>query len=169
MLKTKKRKIIVWSSIIVVLVVSFVVLTVFIAEFFISLNKKSQRNYIEMISNRWDISLPKDMDVKFHDRDDSWYGDGVAYAFFTLKEPPEELIADFSNERNKEFEKEVTNHLFNATFTIKEKYLPVWREDYVWKRIDEDIDRETSDLRERHCYMIYFPNTLELAICQYFN
>lgn len=94
----------------------------------------------------------------------------MAYTFFTLKEEPEELIEDFSKEKDGKFEKEVKIHIASATFKIPKRYSPEWEEDYLWKRIDIDIDREAGgNLLEKHCYMIYFPNTLQLAICEYFN
>lgn len=129
----------------------------------INLKVCQKRDYREVFFNNWAIMLPENMKEEFRKSEDSWYGDGIRYAVFKLEQEPTEFLSDFSNEKSAEIEAGVCKFLLEAKFRIPKKHLPDFDNDYLYKHIQREYYNSYD-----HCYMLYFPSSLKLAVCQYF-
>lgn len=122
---------------------------------------------INAIKSNWKIELPEKLSLEFSKNEGP--GDGLRYAVFKSESEPMEFLADFSREENQEFKNDVDSYMSRASFEVPENFLPDWESEYFWKHVGKNL-RDGRDPIEYfdNMYMIYFPNSLKLIICQFF-
>ncbi len=138
----------------------FNIFSIFVA-FFIVLNivvlTINLNNPKKNIENKWGISLPSHIHLKYKKNELGWFGEGERYFVFEIKNDDgsfgRELISNSLVIR-----KCADDIIFSMD--IPQKYLPKWDNEYKGKIIGQS--------NNSHLCIIYFYTINELIICEEF-
>ena len=134
---------------------------------------RKQKSFESVFFNNWGIVLPENMELEFSKSEPGPFGEGTRYAVLRPQTEPTEFIADFLRERDEEFENAVNKRISGAEYEIPENFLPDWEAEYFWKHVGKNLVPDTYGhgviLYGNNLYMIYFPDSLMLVICQHFT
>lgn len=129
--------------------------------------------YQEAFMSNWGIELPQNLTEEFNESERHPRGEGIRYAVFKTDETDEVMavfLADFSREKSIEFENRVEDSFKLASFAIPEDHLPDWSVEYYWRHIGKHlVDIFETETYHDNLYMVYFPETNLLKICQNFG
>lgn len=115
-----------------------------------------------------DTRLLKDYKIVCDIKGETFTGRANSYGVLAFKSEPTAFLQSFStdksdgfsSEKNEEFEHRIDTYF--SDLKIPSKYCPDWNEDYIWYvsgGFDKIYYLDTL-------FMIYFPNNLELVVCE---
>ena len=132
-------------------------------------NEQYVADYREAFLANWEIELPANMRKIYKKSKTTFLNDSIRYAVFEVKD--EEFFAnDFSEEKNEELESYISQKLpeKGGELKINHKYFPDFDKKYIWRTEEKDFSTPDRIGEKWELSMLYFPETAELVIYQYF-
>ncbi len=133
-------------------------------------NEQYVADYREAFEANWGIDLPENMRKIYKKSTTTFFNDSIRYAVFEVND--EEFFAsDFSEEKNEELEDYIAQELpeKGGELKINHKYFPDFDKEYIWRTEEKDFSTSDRIGEKWKLSMIYFPETSELVIYQYFK
>ena len=120
------------------------------------------------------ITLPKGAKRIYSVNNVGWFGEGVAYSVWKLKDDSPELVRNWKKESDLIFQGNLERVLksHEGERIVTDEYIPDWESGYIWKQTHKkptDANPKSRDAYGKgysdHFYMIYFPDSLRLILC----
>ena len=127
-------------------------------------------DYKQEIKTRWGVEIPEESTLEYHSND-KLQSDGVFVYVFSSETALTDFTADFSAEKDIDFEAALESDLQSLKDEKPEVRLPQWDKEYLWKFKGDWLITTSDDPNEymrynRHLYLIYYPESFELYVCE---
>lgn len=135
-------------------------------------NEQYVSDYRESFEANWGIDLPENMRKIYKKTNTTFLNDSLRYAVFEVSDE-EFFSSGFSEGRNEELENYLVQKLpeKGGELRINRKYFPDFDKDYIWRTEEKDFRTEETvgGAEKWELSMLYFPETNEFVIYQYFK